>query len=346
MIEPDKETTIMTSIFPATYSTLCPTAISSLVSEKYEAENVECRLLVRGVGDTYLVESSKGRFIFRAYRSSHRSLPQIEAEVVLLQTLKQQGVSVSYPIPDITGNAIQKIEAVEGKRYAVLFSYAPGNTVRTLNENQLRNFGREMARFHNVSSTLPPETARWHFDFETTLFNPLKRLKTAFSEDIEGYEWLKQAAGQVVLKLSQLNTASFSKGHCHFDCLPKNIHFDEDSITFFDFDFMGYGWLVNDMMSFWQHITLDVYAGRMTQEHADNSFATFLDAYREVRSLSEQEVEAIPYLSLSFWLFYMGFHTTHDQFYVFVQPAHLKVYTGFLKHMVATYWNKENVLTY
>jgi Ser/Thr protein kinase RdoA (MazF antagonist) len=336
----------MKSIFPATYSTLCPEALSALISEKYEAENVQCKFLVRGVGDTYLVESSKGRFIFRAYRSSHRNLSQIKEEVALLLTLKQQEVSVSYPITDISGNTIQKIEAVEGERYAVLFSYAPGNTVKTLNENQLHNFGREMARFHNVSSNLQPETDRWNFDFETLLFNPLKRLQTAFSEDVEGYEWLVQTAKQVVQKLSQLDSARFSKGYCHFDFLPKNFHFDGDSITFFDFDFMGYGWLVNDMMSFWQHTTLDVYAGRMTQEQADHSFALFLDAYQEVRSVSEQELAAIPYLSLGFWLFYMGFHTTHDQFYVFIQPAHLKFYTSFLKHMVATYWDKESVLSF
>ncbi|SFD89165.1 Ser/Thr protein kinase RdoA involved in Cpx stress response, MazF antagonist [Chitinophaga sp. CF118] len=329
----------MKPVFPAIYSTLCPIALSSLVSEKYEIRNVQCKFLVRGVGDTYLVESSEDRFILRVYRSSHRSLPHIKEEVELLLALKLVDVSVSYPIPDISGQVIQKLEAVEGERHAVLFSYAPGHTVRVLNENQLRVFGREMARFHNVSSAIKLGEERWNFDLETTLFSPLKMLKPAFAEDPEGYAWLQHTAKQVEEKLSVLNTSGFSKGYCHFDFLPKNFHFEGDSVTFFDFDFMGYGWLVNDIMSFWQHLTLDVYTGRMTQKAANDAYTIFLDGYRECRSVSEQELAVVPYLSLGFWLFYMGFHTTHDQFYAFIQPSHLKVITGLLRHMVETYWN-------
>ncbi|HTF28195.1 MAG TPA: hypothetical protein VK625_05080 [Flavitalea sp.] len=80
----------------------------------------------------------------------------------------------------------------------------------------------------------------------------------------------------------------------------------------------------------------------MTQKAANDAYMIFLDGYREHRSISEQELAVIPYLSLGFWLFYMGFHTTHDQFYVFIQPSQLKWYTGFLKHIVATYWDKED----
>jgi len=330
----------MKPVFPATYSTLCPIALSSVISEKYGVGSVKCELLVRGVGDTYLVQSSEARFIFRVYRSSHRSLLQIKEEVELLLALKQANVSVSYPIFDILGGAIQQFEAVEGERHAVLFSYAPGHAVKLLNEKQLRILGQEMARFHNVSSKIRLGEERWNFDLKTTLFKPLEMLKPVFAEDPEGHVWLLQAARQVENKLSQLNTFDFSKGYCHFDFLPKNFHFEDDSITFFDFDFMGYGWLVNDIMSFWQHLILDVYTGRMTQQEANDAYSIFLDGYRTHRPISEQELVVVPYLSLGFWLFYMGFHTTHDQFYTFSQPSQVKAYTGLLKHMVATYWNK------
>lgn len=330
----------MKPVFPATYSTLCPIALSSVISEKYGVGSVKCKLLVRGVGDTYLVQSSEARFIFRVYRSSHRSLLQIKEEVELLLALKQANISVSYPIFDILGGAIQQFEAVEGERHAVLFSYAPGHAVKLLNEKQLRILGQEMARFHNVSSKIRLGEERWNFDLKTTLFKPLEMLKPVFAEDPEGYVWLLQVARQVENKLSQLNTFDFSKGYCHFDFLPKNFHFEDDSITFFDFDFMGYGWLVNDIMSFWQHLILDVYTGRMTQQEANDAYSIFLDGYRTHRPISEQELVVVPYLSLGFWLFYMGFHTTHDQFYTFSQPSQVKVYTGLLKHMVATYWNK------
>lgn len=331
----------MKSPFPATYSTLCPIELSSVISEKYGVGNVRCKFLVRGVGDTYLVESFEGRFIFRVYRSSHRSLPQIREEVKLLLALKEDNVSVSYPISDILGEAIMKLEAAEGERYAVLFSFAPGHAVKVMNDNQLRSIGREIARFHNVSSQTSPGGSRWDFDIKTTLLDPLKMLKPAFIEDPGGYSWLQGVVNRVEEKLGTANIAGFPTGYCHFDFLPKNFHFENDSVTIFDFDFMGYGWLVNDIMSFWQHLVLDVYTGRMTQSAADDAYDVFLEAYRECRQVSEQELSLVPYLSIGFWLFYMGFHTTHDQFYVFSQPSQVKSYTGLLKHIVETYWNNK-----
>ena len=333
----------MKSVFPATYSTLCPTALSSLISEKYNLRNVHCKFLTRGVGDSYLVEAFEKRFILRVYRSSHRNLPQIKEEVDLLLALKAAEVSVSYPILDISGEAIQQLEAVEGERHAVLFSYALGHSLRMLNENQLRNLGCEMARFHNVSSSIRLGAERWNFNLETTLFKPLEMLKSAFSEDTEGYAWLQEKAGLVEKKFLQLDTSAFSSGYCHFDFLPKNFHFDGDLVTFFDFDFMGYGWLVNDIMTFWQHLMLDVYTGRMTEQAALEAYTVFLHAYREYRPITEQELAIVPYLGLGFWLFYMGFHTTHDQFYVFTQPSHLKLTIGWLRKMEENYWDNDDV---
>jgi len=302
-------------------------------------ENVRCKFLTRGVGDTYLVESSEDRLILRVYRSSHRSLPQIKEELKLLLALKQAHVSVSYPISDRSAEEIMKLQAAEGERYAVLFSYAPGHVVKVLSDQQLGSLGREMARFHNLSSGISLGGSRWKFDIKTTLIDPMKMLEPAFAQDPDGYSWLQSTVKEVQKKLDAANISGYSKGYCHFDFLPKNFHFQNESVTFFDFDFMGYGWLVNDIMSFWQHLILEVYTGRMTQHAADEAYRIFLDAYRRCRPISEQELSLVPYLSIGFWLFYMGFHTTHDQFYVFTQPSQVKAYTGLLKHIVQTYWD-------
>ncbi len=200
-----------------------------------------------------------------------------------------------------------------------------------------------MARFHNVSAAFQPGSDRWTFDLETTLFIPLRLLKSHFADLPEEYSWLEQAAGQVVSRLERAHTSAFSSGYCHFDFLPKNFHFEGNEITFFDFDFMGYGWLINDLMTFWQHLQLEVYAGRMKQEEVDNMFAVFLSAYREQRPLSEEELQVMPYLSLGFWLFYMGFHTTHDQFFFIYPACNIEsIYRLFLKNLARQHWNSDN----
>lgn len=330
----------MNSLFPATYSTLSAEALAHLITEKYALTGVSCQLLMRGVGDTYSVTCDQARYILRAYRPSHRSLPQVKEEVDLLLTLHQAGVSVSYPVKDTTGETIQLLNAVEGERCAVLFTYAPGQSAIKLNETQLRVFGREMARFHNVSATLTPGTARWKFDLDTLLFHPLATLRAGLAEDPESYTWLKDTAEKIHQRLAQTDTSGFSKGYCHFDFLPKNFHFEGDTVTFFDFDFMGQGWLVLDIMTFWQHLAVDVYAGRATQQEMDDSYRVFLEGYRECQPISEEELAVVPYLAPGFWLFYMSFHTTHDQFYVYTTAAYRKVYLGVMKHFVKTYWDR------
>ena len=336
------------------------TALAGLVSERYGLSHVNCQFLLRGVGDPYMAETSSGRYILRAYRASHRNESQIRAEVELLLALKRAGVPVSYPLPDLNGEPVQVVQAAEGRRHLVLFSYAPGRSVPVLSPGQLRSLGREMARFHDVSAMFEPGVTlgpgggppcteapdgealgagRWRFDLETTLFGPLAQLEPYFSEDPVGYAWLVEAAKVAEKKLSGLDQSEFSSGYCQFDFLPKNFHFEGDSVTFFDFDFMGYGWLVNDIMTFWQHLEVEATLDRMTREAANEAFALFLAAYKSYRPAREQELEAIPYLSLGFWLFYMSFHTTHDQFYPFIQPAQLKLRLGLIQQLMARNWS-------
>lgn len=329
----------MKPTFPATYSTLCPSALATLIEDCYGVTNVQCRFISRGVGDTYQVDTKENRFILRVYRSSHRTLLQIEEEVRILLRLKQAKVSVSFPISSISGESILKINAIEGERHAVLFSYANGHVVRAMNKAQLHNLGVEIARFHNESSQIANSKQRWNFDIETTITTPLKLLKPAFEGNIEDYAWLLKMCNEVITKLSQLNTTPIPQGYCHFDFLPKNFHFDNDRVTLFDFDFMGYGWLVNDIMTFWVHLMLDVFTKRMTQEEANEAYQVFLNGYREHRSVSEQELAMIPYLSFGFWLFYMGFHSTHDQFIVLSQAAQVKGYIGILRHTAETHFD-------
>jgi Ser/Thr protein kinase RdoA (MazF antagonist) len=80
---------------------------------------------------------------------------------------------------------------------------------------------------------------------------------------------------------------------------------------------------------------LDAHFGKMTRQRADESFATFIEAYREFRPVSDAELSLLSYLGVGFWLFYMGFHTTHDQFSYWLQPELLKSRTAMVKAVLA-----------
>jgi len=323
----------MPSLFPAVYSTLSPAALADYVGQRYGFAGTQCHFLVRGVGDTYEVITATEKYILRVYRPSHRTRAQIVAEIELLLAAKQAGVSLSYPVPDSTGQYLHTFAAAEGERHAVLFSYAPGHSVAILNEAQLQSLGHQLARFHEVSSTLPLGDKRWTFDPETTLTKPLRLVEPYFTELPEEYAWWQQAAGKTITHLTQTDTTHFATGFCHYDLLPKNFHFANNTPTLFDFDFFGHGWLINDLMTFRTHLDLDVHFNRQTRAAADQAFNTFLTAYRGIRPLSDAEAAVIPWLSLGWWCFYMGFHSTHDQFYPLVQPGQLSARTALIRQL-------------
>ena len=102
----------MNNLFPASYSTLSAAALAGFIEEKYGFPSVECKMILRGVGDTYLVKVKGGdsdplaagqgdwvstRFILRVYRPDQRSLSQIKAETDLLLVLKERDIPVSWP---------------------------------------------------------------------------------------------------------------------------------------------------------------------------------------------------------------------------------------------------------
>lgn len=332
-------------MFPTIYSTFDPSALAAFISTRYGLTHCQCELIQLGVGDTYLINAASGKFVARIYRNNHRTQEHIQAEVELLNILRSNRVSVSYPVADQNGQYIQTLEAAEGSRHAVLFSFAEGQSPIKLTEGQLKVLGHELAQFHHVSSKVKLTHTRWTFDISSTLIEPISRTRHLFRTMNNELTWWISAAAQAREYLESLDTKNFSAGYCHYDVLPKNFHFDGDQITLFDFDFFGSGWLINDLMSFWTHLRIDVQFNRMTQSEADRCFQILLDAYRDHRFVSSEELRAIPSLSIGWWCFYMGFHASHDQFMTFVKPDHLKMRTALIRQITErnSKWNEQFV---
>ncbi len=324
----------MTTIFPTLYSTLLPSALATMVSCNYNLPDTNCSLIMRGVSDTYMLTAGEEKCILKIYRSSQRTYNQIKAEMELLLTLKEHNVSISWPLADSNGEHIIRLNAAEGERYAVVFTFARGKVLGQFNDAQMQSLGDAIGRFHEISSKITLCDERWNYNFQTTLHEPLKLLQNYFTDLPEEYQWLQETAARCEKKLTELGIENFPKGYCHFDFLPLNFHFDGDNVTLFDFDFLGYGCLVSDIMSFRVHLMLDVNYKKITTEEAEKTYTSFLSAYGKHRSLSENELAAVPYLMPGWWLYYMGFYTTHDQFYTMLQPTHLKVRVNMIRQLV------------
>jgi len=104
-------------IFPAQYSTLSAIALQDFLSKQYNLGEISCKLLMHNVSDTYLIRGLDQQFIFKIYRDAHRKADEIRAEVELLTILKNEEVSVAYPIANVEGDMLQAFNAAEGTRY-------------------------------------------------------------------------------------------------------------------------------------------------------------------------------------------------------------------------------------
>jgi len=327
-------------IFPAQYSTLSSKALGVFLAEKYNLKEVSCGLLIHNVSDTYILENSTNKYIFKIYRDNHRKLEEIMAEVELLNLIHEQGGSVAHPIKDLNGEEIQAFNAAEGTRYGVLFTYALGVVVPNMSDEQLATVGKEMAKLHNITSAVKLKNTRKPYSIETMLLRPLEVFKPAFEELPGEYLFLEQTVHKIAKKIEALDLPNFSYGYCQYDFLPKNFHFAEDGkLTFFDFDFAGQGHLINDVASFYIHYFLEVYGGKITQQEADKSFAVFIENYRKVRNLSDDELSAIPYFGFAFWIFYLGFQYENfdDWSCIFFNSNYLKHRTALIKKWTEWY---------
>lgn len=326
-------------IFPAQYSTLSSVALGRYIEEKYGFAGITCKLLLHGVSDTYRIEGENVKYILKVYRSSHRTLEEIRGEIELLNTLHERGAKVAYPLRDLHGEQIQPFNAIEGMRYGVVFMFAPGNNVYDFSDEQLMIIGREMAFNHTITSQIELGYERKPYTAETTLWRPLEVVKPWFAEESADYAYLVELANEVDQKMATFDNASLSSGYCHYDYLPKNFHFDGNLFTLFDFDFAGKGYLANDLASFLVHFFFHTITGKITKEEADRQFSVFIKGYRDVRTLSDEEIEAVPFLGIMFWLFYLGFQVENfdDWSNSFVGPRYLKERVAIIKRFSEMY---------
>ena len=291
------------NVFPVEYSSLSTSALLQLILKNYNvAANSSITFLKRGFNDTYLIESVNQKYIFRVYKHNWRTIESIETELKLLKFLKENQLSVSVPIQDKDTNFILAIEAPEGTRYAVLFSYAEGELVRKLTLEQAYLLGTETGKMHvHTQNKLLGPTAQ-NYDIKYQFDSILATLKPVLIKYQEQYEYLLELKNDFINTFNKTNTDQLVSGICHGDLQAENFYVtNKNKFTFFDFDFFGTGYLVYDIGVF------------IWYDHKNKSpevIASFLKGYTSQRSLSTTELALLPYFSTLRALFQMTLYCT------------------------------------
>lgn len=248
---------------------------------------LNCRMLNRGFNDVYSVVSADDqRYVFRLSHHRARGAADMKSETDFLVHLARSGVAVASPVPTRDGALFVIGQSPEGAREAVLFHALDGRAPDAASTADARANGKTLALLHNAAETFAVTAPLYRLDLDHLLRRPLARVRGAGIVDDAGViARLEAAAARTAERIESLGHLTWT--YCHGDCHGFNARITEaGAAVFFDFDDGGPGYLAYDLAVFlWAKVSF----GR--NFHA--AWHAFLDAYRSIRPVCANDLEAV-----------------------------------------------------
>ncbi len=288
--------------FPVTSSILSATHLAQFLQAKYSfGLSTVCQLLKAGINHAYLLTDSSKKAIFRVYSLNWRTEEAIKEEIRLLTLLQENGLPVSYPIADDNGNYIQKLNAPEGDRMGVLFSYAEGEKILSLTAELHYEIGRIMARFHQITHNLTLN--RDTYTSQLLVVDSVEKLVPFLPAESPEMAFMYATQRYLLDTFTRIDDKDVRRGVVHLDIWFDNLNITPDGrVTLFDFDFCGNGLLGCDIAYYIMQIH--------STEPDETEFLTkkdyFLSGYESVIKISDEEKRLLPMLAEAVYFFYIG----------------------------------------
>ncbi|TYB75821.1 phosphotransferase [Bizionia myxarmorum] len=314
--------------FPVTASTLSEIDLGIFIMDRYSLpETSHCKLFRTGINHTYFITNTEAKHVVRVYCYNWRTLREIEEELKLLVLLKNENLSVSFPIADKNGDFIQEINAPEGKRYVVLFSFAVGDKIRFMDNETCFEIGKIMANMHKI--TTHKKIDRVQYTNGVLLEKSYNYLKSFFNEDLESMKLFKSMSEIISGKFDNYSLNERQKGIVHLDIWYDNLSVASDrEITLFDFDNCGNGPFILDIGYFCKQL----FFIESDKNNYELKKSHFLNGYQSERKLLESEIALLPEAGASIFLFYLGVQAQRfDWSNIFLSENYLNMLVGRIK---------------
>ncbi|MDR6846037.1 phosphotransferase [Flavobacterium granuli] len=319
--------------FPVTNSTLSANKLGELLQHKYSlSENTECKLFRTGMNHVYMVTDSNEKYVFRIYTFDWRTKKEIVEELRLLIHLNKNNTPVSFPIVDNLNEYIQEINAPEGKRFGVLFSFADGTKSAKFTPETSFYIGEALAKVHQSTENFT--LSRITYDNTVLLIDSIKRTREFFKKESDEILFLEKTANFLQKEFNNVQKDQIRNGAVHLDVWFDNIHFNtENKVTLFDFDFCGNGWLCLDISYF----LFQLYYTNLNDNDYQIKAESFLKGYETITKISEEERRILPFACLAIMTYYISIQCDrYDNWTnIFLNEDHLKRFVGNLKRWIA-----------
>jgi Ser/Thr protein kinase RdoA (MazF antagonist) len=295
-------------MFPVVDSNLRPDALIEQMLPAYGLGPISrCRLHVRGLNDTYRVETAAGEtFFLRVYRHGWRSRADIDTELAILRHLDEQGARVSVPLARTDGAAITPLDCAEGQRFAAIFTAAPGKEMgdKNFSEEAARALAGATAAMHDAGDTFAGARLRPALDLAELLERPLRLVLAAIAHRADDVAYVEELAAGLRARIE--GAPGLELGFCHGDLHAQNACASDGVVTLYDFDFCGWGFRAYDVAVFpWAFALTDT-----PPERIEALGRAFLTEYLRHRPLSEADVDAIPAFVAIRQILLIGLHVS------------------------------------
>lgn len=263
--------------------------ISQWLENHYGLPTPEIHLLREYTNRVYRVITAQQQYVWKVYGHRWRSAQEIHYEVDLLNHLEKEKLPVAKPIPAIDGAVVKQVKTPLGEHLAVLFEYVDGVKPQPPFSPELYSlFGQAIGSMHEYSHHFSSRHARQKIDLAYLLDQPLRLILPLLEQQPDGAAYVQRLRQRIKTKMDALEPAGLDWGPIHGDASLDNLHRIEDTVILYDFDSGGPGWRASDLQG-WA-VGFPAY---------QQQYAAFLNGYRRIRPLHEQDIEASWFLTLA-----------------------------------------------
>lgn len=274
------------------------TEIMNAISRFYNVPQNLIKPLNAYYSEVFEFVCDKRSYILKVIKSDRTDQDRLESEVIWLNYLKENGISVAYPVKSAQGNYIERFQISEVESYYFIsYIKAEGITPRAhfsdlkrYPEAFLVDWGSYVGKMHKLSSSFhPPKSSfsRPHWKEAIDFFDlsdcPQSQIKIVdrFKETIERIESLPRSMSNF--------------GLIHNDLLEDNMHINKSEIMAFDFEDSSFNWFVNDIaIAFFYPVCYGLSNRKEQLEYGDYFLTSFLRGYRKEKEIGPEDLGSIP----------------------------------------------------
>jgi len=268
----------------AVYTEVDDDELAAFIAEYDIGTVVSCKGIAEGVENSnYLLQTDRGTYILTLYEKRVRAedLPYF---IALMDHLADKGIDCPTPVHGRDGSALRRLAG----RPAAIISFLQGVWVRKPTPQHCQALGRALAAFHIAGADFPMHRAN---NLSVAGWRPLFEACAARADTVA--PGLRDELAAELATLERDWPADLPAGVIHADLFPDNVFFLRQALSgLIDFYFA-----CNDFLAYDLAVCLNAWCFEPDTSFNITKARRMLQAYRDVRPISQAEMTALPLLA-------------------------------------------------